>query len=44
MSSAYFADDTEMEGAVDRPDGCSIIERNLNNLEKRANRNLINFN
>ena len=34
MSSAYFADYTELEGAVHRPDGHSIIERDLENLEK----------
>lgn len=44
MSSAYFTDDTELEGAVDRQNGCSITEKDLDNLEKWANRNLINFN
>lgn len=36
-------DDTKMGGLDDMPEGSAAIQRNLNRLEKWAERNLINF-
>ena len=38
-----FADDTKLGGVVDRPEGCAVIQRDLNRLEKWAERNLVAF-
>ena len=37
------ADDAKLEGGFDTTDSCSVIQRNLNRLEKWANRNLMKF-
>ncbi|KAK4827589.1 hypothetical protein QYF61_019491, partial [Mycteria americana] len=39
-----FADDTKLGAVADRPEGCAAIQRDLNRLEKWADRNLRNFN
>lgn len=36
-----FADNIKLEGVVDTPDGCAAIQRDLNKLKKRPNRNLM---
>ena len=38
-----FADDTKLRGAADTWDGCAAIQRALDRLEKRVNRNLLMF-
>jgi len=38
------ADDTKMGGVAGMPEGCAVIWRNLNRLEKFADRNLMKFN
>lgn len=35
--------DTKLEGRVDKTDGCTIIQRDLCRLMKRANRNIKKF-
>ncbi|PKU38186.1 rna-directed dna polymerase from mobile element jockey-like [Limosa lapponica baueri] len=39
-----FADDMKLGGVTDRPEGCAAIQRDLNRLEKWADRNLTKFN
>ncbi|KAK4827590.1 LOW QUALITY PROTEIN: hypothetical protein QYF61_019492 [Mycteria americana] len=39
-----FADDTKLGAVADRPEGCAAIQRDLNRLEKWADRNLRKFN
>ena len=39
-----FADDTKLGGAADQTEGCATIQRDLNRLDKWADRNLIKFN
>jgi len=38
------ADDTELGGVADKPEGCAAIQRDLNRLEKWADTDLMNFN
>ncbi|PKU28237.1 rna-directed dna polymerase from mobile element jockey-like [Limosa lapponica baueri] len=38
-----FADDTKLGGVADTPEGCATIERDLDRLESRAERNLMKF-
>lgn len=38
-----FADYTKLGGVVNMPDGCIAIHRDLNRLEKWANKNLMKF-
>ncbi|PKU34762.1 rna-directed dna polymerase from mobile element jockey-like [Limosa lapponica baueri] len=38
-----FTDDTKLGGLVDVLDGCATIQRDLDKLENKAERNLINF-
>ncbi|GAB0175971.1 mitochondrial enolase superfamily member 1 [Grus japonensis] len=39
-----FADDTRLRGVADMPEGHAAIQRDLERLEKWANRNLMKFN
>ncbi|KAK4808476.1 hypothetical protein QYF61_005793 [Mycteria americana] len=39
-----FADDTKLGGAADTPECCAAIQRDLNRMEKWANKNLLKFN
>lgn len=39
-----FSGDTKLRGAIDRPDGCADIQRDLSRLGKWANENFIKFN
>jgi len=39
-----FADNTKLGRVVDGPDGCAAIQKDLDRLEKWANRKLIKFN
>jgi len=39
-----FADDTEMGGVGDTPEGCAAIQRDLDRLESWVQRNLMKFN
>jgi len=39
-----FGDDTKLGEVVDRSEDCAPIQMDLNNLEKWANRDLMNFN
>ncbi|GAB0184834.1 mitochondrial enolase superfamily member 1 [Grus japonensis] len=39
-----FADDTKLGRVADMPEGCAAIKKDLNRLEKCADRNLVKFN
>ncbi|KAK4829153.1 LOW QUALITY PROTEIN: hypothetical protein QYF61_002368, partial [Mycteria americana] len=39
-----FADDTKLGAVADMPEGCATIQRDLDRLEKWADRNLMKFN
>ncbi|KAK4828861.1 hypothetical protein QYF61_000989 [Mycteria americana] len=39
-----FLDDTKLGGVADTPDGCAAIQRDLESMEKRANKDLMKFN
>ncbi|GAB0187731.1 mitochondrial enolase superfamily member 1 [Grus japonensis] len=39
-----FADNTKLGGVADTPEGCAAIERDLDGLENRAERNLMKLN
>ncbi|GAB0187291.1 mitochondrial enolase superfamily member 1 [Grus japonensis] len=39
-----FADNTDLGGAANTPEGCAAIQRDLDRLEKQADRNHIKFN
>jgi len=41
---SQFTDDTKLGGVVDTPDGCAVIQRDLDRLESWAQRNLMKFN
>ena len=39
-----LADNINLRGATDTPDGCATIQKDLNRMEKWTNRNLVKFN
>ncbi|GAB0175600.1 mitochondrial enolase superfamily member 1 [Grus japonensis] len=39
-----FADNTKLGGVADMPEGCTAIQRDLNRLEKWADRKFMQFN
>ncbi|GAB0202845.1 mitochondrial enolase superfamily member 1 [Grus japonensis] len=39
-----FSDDTRLRGVTDTPEGCAAIQRELDRLEKWADKNLVTFN
>ncbi|KAK4810852.1 hypothetical protein QYF61_008824 [Mycteria americana] len=39
-----FTDDAKLGGVADTPDGCAAVQRDLDRLEKWADRNLMQFN
>ena len=42
-TTSSFADDTKLKGMADTPEGHAAIQRNLDRLEKWADRNLMKF-
>ncbi|KAK4806781.1 hypothetical protein QYF61_005577 [Mycteria americana] len=44
LNLSKFVDDTKVGGVADMPENCAAIQRDLNRLEKWADRNLIQFN
>ncbi|GAB0180571.1 mitochondrial enolase superfamily member 1 [Grus japonensis] len=43
-SLSKFSGDTKLGGVADRPEGCAAMQRDLDRLEKWADRNLVKFN